>query len=450
MEFDSLSFILLMLPAFILLMYFIQSNKIRNLIILLFSFYFYLMTDITGSFILFTVILITYLFSKLVEHNKKAYICYLIIVTAILTFFKYGNYILSSFETMNVNKIIMPVGISFFIFTSIAYISDIYYEKIEADNNFIHIFTFLTFFPTIVSGPILRYSSFSKYLKKKEITAQSIAIGFRRFTVGLAKKVIIANQLSTLVNAAFDIHCKLSTPLAWLSSIAFMLQLYYDFSGYSDMAIGIGTIIGFEIPENFNYPYSSHSIQEFWQRWHMSLGSWFKDYVYIPLGGNRVSKIRWMINTMIVWSLTGLWHGSTSNYFLWGIWNGILIILYKIFLKNKKIPGILSWLMTQFSVLIGFTIFRTINLSHLKLYLSALIGKAAPFSLLYIKQLDIVYLWLCLLLGILFAVPAVNKKIQTLLNKILFLYEIVILFLLFICVIFIICGSYSSFIYAGF
>ena len=167
MEFDSLSFILLMLPAFILLMYFIQSNKIRNLIILLFSFYFYLMTDITGSFILFTVILITYLFSRFVKHNKKAYICYLIIVTAILTFFKYGNHILSSFETMNVNKIIMPVGISFFIFTSIAYISDIYYEKIEADNNFIHIFTFLTFFPTIVSGPILRYSSFSKYLKKK-------------------------------------------------------------------------------------------------------------------------------------------------------------------------------------------------------------------------------------------------------------------------------------------
>lgn len=297
----------------------------------------------------------------------------------------------------------------------------------------------------MVSGPLCKL-----VIKKKEITAQSIANGFRRFTAGLTKKVIIANQLSTLVNAAFDIHCKLSTPLAWLSSIAFMLQLYYDFSGYSDMAIGIGTMIGFEIPENFNYPYSSHSIQEFWQRWHMSLGLWFKDYVYIPLGGNRVSKVRWTINTMIVWSLTGLWHGSTSNYFLWGIWNGILIILYKTFLKNKKIPGILSWLMTQFAVLFGFTIFRTINLSHLKLYLSALIGKATPFSLLYIKQLDIVYLWLCLLLGILFAVPAVNKKIQTLLNKIPFLYEIVILFLLFICVLFIICGSYSSFIYAGF
>ena len=183
----------------------------------------------------------------------------------------------------------------------------------------------------MVSGPLCKL-----VIKKKEITAQSIANGFRRFTAGLTKKVIIANQLSTLVNAAFDIHCKLSTPLAWLSSIAFMLQLYYDFSGYSDMAIGIGTMIGFEIPENFNYPYSSHSIQEFWQRWHMSLGLWFKDYVYIPLGGNRVSKVRWMINTMIVWSLTGLWHGSTSNYFLWGIWNGILIILYKTFLKNKK------------------------------------------------------------------------------------------------------------------
>ena len=153
----------------------------------------------------------------------------------------------------------------------------------------------------MVSGPLCKL-----VIKKKEITAQSIANGFRRFTAGLTKKVIIANQLSTLVNAAFDIHCKLSTPLAWLSSIAFMLQLYYDFSGYSDMAIGIGTMIGFEIPENFNYPYSSHSIQEFWQRWHMSLGLWFKDYVYIPLGGNRVSKVRWIINTMIVWSLTVL------------------------------------------------------------------------------------------------------------------------------------------------
>ena len=450
MELNSLSFILLIMPVFILLMYFIKNNLARNIIITFFSLSLYALSDLKYLLLILLVGLLTYFVGLKVNKSKKLYYLYLIVIVLILSFFKYGNYFVSSLQMLNIEKIIMPVGISFYIFTSIAYVSDIYYGKIEADRNLINIITFLTFFPTVTSGPILRYRPFKEYLDNKNINLSSMEAGFKRFVIGLFKKVVIANQIAVASNICFSLDTKLSFILAWFGSLCFMLQLYYDFSGYSDMAIGIAKMIGFDIAENFNDPYTALSIQDFWHRWHISLSSWFKDYVYIPLGGNRVGHGKWLINTMLVWLLTGIWHGSTINYLFWGIWNGIFIILHKEIFSKIKFPKWLMWLFTQLIVMLGFTIFHTSGVDGLKTYLLALIGKGQSFSLIYIKQLDILYLWFYIALAIIFIIPFFKKVFYSIEKKAYLFYDAIIMVLLFISIVFIVSGSYSAFIYAGF
>lgn len=442
MELNSLLFTLIFLPIFIGLMYFIKNNDIRNFLIFLFSFIFYLCNDIDYFLLLILIVLLTYIVGLKVKENKILYILYLIIVIFNLALFKYSHII-------NLNNLIMPIGISFYTFTSISYISDVYYGKIKKEENFLNIATYLTFFPTITSGPILRYKGFEKYLNKKNISTDTISKGFRRFIIGLFKKVVIANSLASGSNACFTGKA-ISMPLAWFGSLCFMLQLYYDFSGYSDMAIGIGQMIGFNIPENFDDPYTSTSIKEFWHRWHISLSTWFKDYVYIPLGGSRVSFIRWTINILIVWSLTGIWHGSTFNYLLWGLWNALFLILEKILFSKIKIPNFLRWLGTMFVVMLGFTIFHTGDLEGLKVYLLSMINKGESFSLLHIERLDIFYLWFYILLAIVLAIPKVKEEFYLLDRKVPIVYDVLMLCLLAISIVFIINGSYVSFIYAGF
>ena len=434
MELNSLTFILIFLPIFIFSMFVIKNNKYRNLLILLFSLLFYLINDGLCLLLVLFEIIITYFFGL---KRKKSYYClYLFIIIGILCFFKYTN------------NIRFPLGISFYTFTSISYVSDVYNNKIKEERNAFNLALYLSFFPTITSGPILRYDSFNKYLEKKNISTDSIAEGFRRFIVGLFKKVVIANQISTAVNICFDKNTVLSTPLAWFGGICFMLQLYYDFSGYSDMAIGICKMIGYEVNENFNDPYISTSIKEFWRRWHISLSTWFKDYVYIPLGGSRVNLLRWVINILIVWSLTGIWHGSTINYLLWGLWNALLLVLEKTIFQKLKINKSIRLIGTQLCVMFGFVIFRTGNLSLLNEYIKALFGMAAPFSLFYIKRLDILYLWLYIIIAILFINPKVKEKFYTLKKCIIF--DLILLVMLTISITFIISGSYASFIYAEF
>ena len=450
MEFNTLSFILLILPIFILLMYFVKNNTFRNIVIGFFSIVLYLLSDFKYFLLLILVILFTYFIGLKVKKNKSTYVAYLIVIVFLLCIFKYGNYFTDALKTLNIEKIIMPVGISFYIFTSIAYIGDVYYEKIEGETNLLNLVTFLTFFPTVVSGPILRYEPFKEYLNKKDINLENIGNGFRRFVIGLFKKVFIANQLAVASNICFNGETKLSFLLAWFGSLCFMLQLYYDFAGYSDMAIGIAKMIGFDIPENFVDPYTATSIQDFWRRWHISLSSWFRDYVYIPLGGNRVSHFRWLINTMAVWILTGIWHGSTVNYLFWGIWNGVFIIVYKELFSKIKLPKSLMWFLTQLIVMIGFTIFHTSGVDGLKTYLLALIGKGESFSLIYIQQLDILYLWFYVLLAIIFIIPFFKKTFYSLEKKAVIIYDLIIFMMLIVSIIYIISGSYSAFIYAGF
>lgn len=442
MQLNSLVFVLLYLPIFIGLMYFARNNNIRNFLILVFSVAFYALNDLDYLWLLLSIILFTYLVSKNIKDNKALYIIYLIILVLILAIFKYGH-------NFNINNLVMPVGISFYIFTSISYISDVYYEKIDKENNLLNLFIYLTFFPTILSGPILRYKSFRDYIDNKEINANSISNGFRRFIIGLFKKTVIANQLAVVSEVCFTGE-PISFPLAWLGSLCFMIQLYYDFSAYSDMAIGIGEMIGFKIPENFNNPYISTSIREFWHRWHISLSSWFKDYVYIPLGGSKVPFIRWLINILIVWSLTGIWHGSTINFLIWGLWNALFLIFEKICFNKIKLPNFLKWLFTFLIEMIGFTIFNSSSLESLKLYLLSMTCKGESFSIIAIERLDILYLWPYIMIGLLFIIPKVKDIFYSLNDKFPILYDGILVLLLIVSIVFIINSNYVSFIYVGF
>lgn len=436
MELNSLTFVLIYMPIFIMSLFLIKNNKYRSIIILVFSLTFYLLNSKAYILLLFGEIFITYLFGKRVAKNRTTYFSYLVIVIGILCFFKYKN------------GIIFPLGLSFYTFTSISYVSDVYREKIQSENNLFELVLYLSFFPTITSGPILRYDSFKNYINNKNINIDSIAEGFRRFIIGLFKKVVIANQLSLAVNTCFDKNVQLSTILAWFGAICFMLQLYYDFSGYSDMAIGICKMIGYTVEENFNDPYISKSIKEFWRRWHISLSTWFKDYVYIPLGGSRVDFVRWIINILIVWSLTGIWHGSTINYLFWGLWNALLLILEKVFFEKRNINKWLRFLGTQLCVMFGFVIFRAGDLSFLVRYIKALFGFGSTFSLFYIKRLDILYLWFYILIAIMFIIPKIKENFYKL--KRYCFFDLILLIMLFISISFIISGSYSNFIYAEF
>ena len=456
MEFNTLIFIFILFPLYIFPMFLVKNNVFRNIFTLIYSLLFYYFGDFKYFLLLIFIILFTYIYGIFIKkyNNKLNYAVYLILMIGFLSFFKYGNYfindILSFLKDFNIEKLIMPLGVSFYTFTSISYVSDCYYNKIEADKSILNVATYITFFPTIVSGPILRYDNFKNFLAEKNINFDTIACGLRRFIIGLFKKVIISNQLAIIVTALFNPNAQLSFPLAWLGAFAFMLQLYYDFSSYSDMAIAIASMVGFKIPENFNDPYMSTSIQEFWRRWHISLGSWFKDYIYIPLGGSRVSTLRWIFNTMVVWLFTGMWHGSTFGFVAWGIYNGILIILNKLLISKIKLPKFISWIITQFMVLFGFLIFRVNGISQLKSFIKGMIGLGPSIDIFYIKYLDIHYLWPYVLIAIIFIFPIFKNLFHKIENKLPIVYDLILLIMFGISVVFIISGSYSSFIYAGF
>ena len=257
-----------------------------------------------------------------------------------------------------VPSIIMPIGISFYTFQVITYIVDLYKKRIERQKNPLLFALYIMFFPQLIAGPIVKYSEVCKELENPDVSWDNVKYGLGRFIVGLGKKVLIANQVGYIASTIFDSGINsLSTGMTWLCVIAYTIQIYFDFSGYSEMAIGLGAIFGFHFPENFKDPYTSMSIKDFWRRWHITLGRFFREYVYIPLGGNRVSKFRWIINIFIVWALTGLWHGASWNFVIWGLYYGILIVIERITGIDKILPKTIRWFLTLFLVTIGWGIF---------------------------------------------------------------------------------------------
>ena len=383
---------------------------------------------------------------------KLALICSMVVNLGLLGFFKYSNFIISILNTslntdFNLLNITLPIGISFYTFQTMSYTIDVYRNEAPVQKNIISLGTFVTLFPQLVAGPIVRYSDIANQLNNRKHNLDKIYEGIYRFIIGLSKKVILANNLGaiwfSIKSTPYD---TLSTSTAWLGIICFTLQIYFDFSGYSDMAIGLGKILGFDFLENFNFPYISKSITEFWRRWHMSLGIWFRDYVYIPLGGNKCSKPRWFFNIFVVWFLTGLWHGASFNFILWGLYFGVILVIEKLFLLEvlKKIPNFLNHFYVLFLIIISFVIFDITNLNEMFNYLNAMFINDVLFDKTFYYYL--IPNIILLILSIITSTPI----IKVILDKYKYIRFIVLILGLILSTAFLVDSSFNPFLYFRF
>ena len=381
MVFSSIPFLFFFFPIFLLL-YYISPFKIKNLILLIFSLIFYAWGEPVYIVLMIFSSVVDYTNGRLIEKyrdnkvlKRTFMICSVVINLALLGFFKYSDFLIENINNLfNLSipllELGLPIGISFYTFQTMSYSIDVYRGDVKAEHNFLNFMTYVSMFPQLIAGPIVRYQTVSEELSKREITFSKFTSGFVRFLQGLFKKVLIANNVGYVWSVISGDASEISLLTAWLGLFMFAFQIYFDFSGYSDMAIGMGKMLGFTYLENFNYPYISKSITEFWRRWHISLSTWFKDYVYIPLGGSRCKKIINIRNILIVWMLTGIWHGAAWNFLLWGLYFGILLILEKFVLKRflEKLPSFLKHVYAIFFILVGWLIFAFDDMSLLKEY----------------------------------------------------------------------------------
>ena len=341
MLFSSIPFLYYFLPG-VLILYFLVPRKAKNTVLLIGSLCFYGWGEPKYLILMVASIIIGYFAGLLIEATKeikkKKLLLFISVIINILFlgFFKYSDFFIENFNavtglSINLLKIALPIGISFYTFQILSYVADVYRGTVPAQKDIIKLATYISMFPQLIAGPIVRYSDIVCSLDERNLNFEAIAYGIRRFITGLAKKVLIANALGEFCSV-FKASDDKAIAFYWVYAVCFALQVYFDFSGYSDMAIGLGKILGFEFMENFNYPFISKSVTEFWRRWHISLGSWFRDYVYIPLGGNRVKKSRWIFNILVVWFLTGFWHGAAWNFIIWGLYFVVFLVLEKIFI----------------------------------------------------------------------------------------------------------------------
>ena len=465
MLFTSISFLYYFLPALIII-YFITPKKYKNIILLIASLLFYFYGEPKYVFLMIAEIIIAYIGAILIDkyknQSKNILITTLFIHVFLLIIFKYTDFIIQTINDIsNANikllNIALPIGISFYTFQIISYIIDVYNGKVNVQKNIIKLATYVSLFPQLVAGPIVRYQTVEKELDDRVHSFNNFAYGIRRFTIGLAKKVLIANALGELCSKAFLADEK-TVVFFWIFGISYMLQLYFDFSAYSDMAIGLGRIFGFHFPENFNYPYISKSITEFWRRWHISLSIWFKDYVYIPLGGNRKGKYKQIRNILIVWLLTGIWHGANWTFLIWGLLFGIILIIEKIWLNKfmEKLPSFIRRIYVLFIVMILFIIFNSDNMSVALTNIKGLFGMNGEafvndYTLHYLKS----YLPV-LIIALLGSTPFIKILIDKLrknkyVNNIINIIEpILIVVILVVVTSYLIDNSYNPFLYFRF
>ena len=461
MVFSSITFLFYFLPI-VLAAYYLVPKKCKNMVLLISSLAFYFYGEPKYTLLMIFSIIFTYFFGLLIDkyrkHSKLFLTFSILISVGILVYFKYINFIIQNINLWLTNKIdfiyvILPIGISFYTFQMISYVIDVYRGQAKVQKNILKLAMYVSLFPQLIAGPIVRYTTVEEEIENRTHTFEKFAIGVRRFIIGLGKKVLIANVLGELT-AIFLASKEMSVLYYWLYGIAAMLQIYFDFSGYSDMAIGLGKMFGFDFLENFNYPYIATSITDFWRRWHISLSSWFRDYIYIPLGGNRVSKLRWLRNILVVWMLTGLWHGAAWNFIIWGTFFGILLIVEKLFLGDflKKLPRIISRIYVLLIVMISFIIFNGESFKEIGQNIGGLIGigeipLVSKESIYYLKSYLIV-----ILVGIVGSTPILKNIVNnTKIQKIVNIVEPIFLFaILLICTSYIIDGSFNPFLYFRF
>lgn len=386
MVFSSLTFLFAYLPI-VLAVYYLVPMRWRNLVLLLVSLFFYGWGEPVYILVMIFSILMNWIFGNFISRyrdsdRKKAkhfLVGCIVVNLALLGFFKYWDFFASNLNHLGLSlpilRLSLPIGISFYTFQTMSYPIDLYRKQTDPQKSLVSFGAYVCMFPQLIAGPIVRYVDVAKQLDHRTLSRQSFYDGTRRFIVGLCKKVLLANNAGQVFETISHLPvCERSVLTAWLGIIFYAFQIYFDFSGYSDMAIGLGKMLGFDFPENFNYPYISDSITEFWRRWHMTLSFWFRDYVYIPLGGNRHGLKRQLINIMIVWLLTGFWHGASWNFVLWGVYYGVILIMEKLFLLKwlKKSPGWVRHVYTIFVFLIGWVLFAFTDLNAIGGYLSSL------------------------------------------------------------------------------
>lgn len=368
MVFSSAIFLFCFLPI-LLIIYFIIPARGKNYLLLVFSLVFYAFGGPKYLLVLLFVVMVDYIGGLLIEKNrengKKILTAVIGVNLATLIFYKYTMFFLENlsviFSTdLELFEVIMPIGISFYTFQSMSYVIDVYRREVAVQRNYLLLLLYVSLFPQLVAGPIVRYSTIENEIQSRKSSLDDVCYGIERFILGFAKKIIIANQMGMLADIVFD-EGTAYTPVAWLGAVAYMFQIYFDFSAYSDMAIGLGRIFGFHFLENFNFPYVSKSIKEFWSRWHISLSTWFRDYVYIPLGGNRKGPMRHFINMGIVWALTGFWHGAEWTFLIWGLYYFVFLAIEKFIIRDRleRIPSLLRHIATLLIVLIGWVLFRS-------------------------------------------------------------------------------------------
>ena len=467
MVFSSSVFIFMFLPLS-LVSYYISGKKIKNYILLLASLFFYAWGGMNYLKVLIISILINYIFGLLVDKtiDKKHLSMFFLILgiilnLALLFYYKYYDFFLENINTIfNMNlelkKIVLPIGISFFTFQGMSYIIDIYRNDGKVNKNIFSVALYISLFPQLVAGPIIKYKAVDEQIRNRKESIDYFSYGINRFVIGLGKKIIISDMLGAISDNIFLLANSSGIDMitAWIGAICYTLQIYFDFSGYSDMAIGLGHLFGFKFPENFNYPYISRSITEFWRRWHISLSTWFKEYLYIPLGGNRRGNV--YFNLVVVFLVTGLWHGASWNFVIWGLWHGLFMIIERLIRDKawyKKIPLIIKIFITLFIVIIGWVLFKATTLKEGLRYLSIMFGLVnfsnITFEFTYFISRKFILL---IIIGIIASTP-IPKNIFNRYKgiKAFELIKTILIILLFIVsIIFMVNSTYSPFIYFQF
>lgn len=373
MVFSSLEFICFFLPVVFILHCIMPSINLKNVLLIIASLLFYAYGEPTYVLLMIASAFFNYMLARIVTSSKykKLWLFFDVFVNlGVLFFFKYMTFLIETLnyisgQKLGVINVELPIGISFFTFQALSYVIDVYYGKVQFQKSFWKVLLYISFFPQLIAGPIVKYRDISDALSYRKIDIEQIFYGIRRFICGLGKKVLIANVMGQAADTVFNAdRIEVNILVAWVGAISYMLQIYYDFSGYSDMAIGLGKMFGFQFQENFKYPYGALSIKEFWRRWHISLSTWFKEYLYIPLGGNRKGRLRTGINKVIVFFCTGLWHGANWTFIVWGLYHGFFSILEEYIPFTKKIPKQIAYIYTMLVVCIGFVIFRANTLTQ--------------------------------------------------------------------------------------
>ena len=460
-----MTFLFLFLPI-VLGGYFLLPQKAKNIWLLISSLFFYFYGEPKYLFLMLAVITASYVFGLITDRlqgraRKISLAVSVAVILSALLFFKYTDFFISTVNSvfksdLGLLGLALPIGISFYTFQAISYNIDVYRGDAPVQKNIIHLALYISLFPQLVAGPIVRYTNVERDLRTRRHTAEGFSYGIRRFAVGLGKKILLANSFGSLCET-FRASDEKSTLFFWIYAVAFSLQVYFDFSGYSDMAIGLGRIMGFTFPENFRHPFASKSVTEFWRRWHISLGSWFRDYVYIPMGGNRVGRFRHFFNILTVWFLTGFWHGADWTFIIWGLYFAALLLIEKSFPKKikDKAPAFIGHIYLIFAVLVGFVIFNANGVDGAIFDLTGMFTPAYPAfndtTLYYLKSYAVLFV-----VGIIGSTPAFKTLAEKIAgtkagSKALTILEPVMIVLLFVAVTaYLIDGSYNPFLYFRF